>query len=147
MKFIPSQLAYLTADREARSNLRALAKYLAFLLALVSVYAIIFHVIKLEVEHERHSWVTGLYWTLVVMTTLGFGDITFSSDTGRVFSIVVLLSGVVFLLVMLPVLFIRAMNIYLAVYCRRLKPDLRIVSRIRTPATSRRFTGRVPTSC
>jgi hypothetical protein len=48
-----------------------------------------------------------LYWTLVVMTTLGFGDITFTSDIGRVFSIVVLLSGVVFLLVMLPFLFIR----------------------------------------
>ena len=67
----------------------------------------LFHVIKLNVEHEQHSWVTGLYWTLVVMTTLGFGDITFTSDIGRVFSIVVLLSGVVFLLVMLPFLFIR----------------------------------------
>ena len=41
------------------------------------------------------------------MTTLGFGDITFTSDTGRLFSMVVLLSGVVFLLVMLPFLFIR----------------------------------------
>ena len=41
------------------------------------------------------------------MSTLGFGDITFTSDTGRVFSIIVLLSGVVFLLVMLPFLFIR----------------------------------------
>ena len=30
VKFIPSQLAYLTTDREARGNLRALAKYLAF---------------------------------------------------------------------------------------------------------------------
>jgi Trk K+ transport system NAD-binding subunit len=107
MKFLPSQLAYLTTDREARANLRALTKYLAFLVALVAVYAVVFHVIKLEVEHERHSWVTGFYWTLVVMSTLGFGDITFTSDTGRVFSIIVLLSGVVFLLVMLPFLFIR----------------------------------------
>ena len=107
MKFLPSQLAYLTTDREARANLRALGKYLGFLAVLVTVYAVVFHVIKLEVEHERHSWVTGLYWTLVVMTTLGFGDITFTSDIGRVFSIIVLLSGVVFLLVMLPFLFIR----------------------------------------
>jgi voltage-gated potassium channel len=107
MKFIPSQLAYLTTDREARGNLRALGKYLAFLACLVAVYAVLFHVIKLNIEHEQHSWVTGLYWTLVVMTTLGFGDITFTSDIGRVFSIIVLLSGVVFLLVMLPFLFIR----------------------------------------
>ena len=107
MKFLPSQLAYLMTDREARANLRALAKYLAFLAALVALYAVVFHLIKLGIEHERHSWVTGFYWTLVVMTTLGFGDITFTSDAGRVFSIVVLLSGVVFLLVMLPFLFIR----------------------------------------
>ena len=40
------------------------------------------------------------------MTTLGFGDITFASDTGRLFSILVLLSGVVLLLVMLPFMFI-----------------------------------------
>jgi voltage-gated potassium channel len=107
MKFLPSQLAYLTADREAGANLRALARYLGFLAALVTAYAILFHVIKASVEHEQHSWITGFYWTLVVMTTLGFGDITFTSDIGRVFSIIVLLSGVVFLLVMLPFLFIR----------------------------------------
>jgi voltage-gated potassium channel len=107
MKFVPSQLAYLTSDREARANLGALLKYLGFLVVLVTVYAVLFHVIKLSVENEPHSWVTGFYWTLVVMTTLGFGDITFTSDTGRVFSIIVLLSGVVFLLVMLPFLFIR----------------------------------------
>src|SRR5688572_19681264 len=107
MKFIPSQLAYLTTDREAQTNLRALGKYLLFLAALAALYAVLFHVIKLNVEHEQHSWVTGLYWTLVVMTTLGFGDITFTSDIGRLFSMVVLVSGVVFLLVMLPFLFIR----------------------------------------
>ena len=107
MKFLPSQLAYLTTDREARANLRALGRYLAFLGGLVGVYAVLFHLIKLYVEEEQHSWITGLYWTLVVMTTLGFGDITFTSDTGRIFSILVLLSGVVFLLVMLPFLFIR----------------------------------------
>ena len=107
MKFLPSQIAYLTTDREARGNLRALFKYLTFLGVLATIYAVLFHVIKLNVEHEQHSWVTGFYWTLVVMTTLGFGDITFTSDIGRIFSIVVLLSGVVFLLVMLPFLFIR----------------------------------------
>jgi Trk K+ transport system NAD-binding subunit len=107
MKFLLSQLAFLTSEPEARANLGALAKYFAFLIVLVAVYAVLFHVIKLQVENEPHSWVTGIYWTLVVMTTLGFGDITFTSDIGRIFSIVVLLSGVVFLLVMLPFLFIR----------------------------------------
>jgi len=107
MKFLISQLAFLTSQPEARANLGALAKYFAFLIALVAVYTVLFHVIKLQVEGEPHSWITGIYWTLVVMTTLGFGDITFTSDIGRFFSIIVLLSGVVFLLVMLPFLFIR----------------------------------------
>jgi len=107
MKFFSSQLAYLTSEREARANLRALLGYLAFLAALITTYAVVFHLIKLHVEGEQHSWITGFYWTLVVMSTLGFGDIIFTSDIGKLFSIVVLLSGVVFLLVMLPFLFIR----------------------------------------
>src|SRR5690606_18873711 len=40
-------------------------------------------------------------------TTLGFGDITFQSDLGRIFSSVVLLSGVMFLLILLPFTFIE----------------------------------------
>jgi voltage-gated potassium channel len=107
MKFLVSQLAYLTTEREARANLRALFGYLGFLAGLITTYALLFHAIKLWAEGERHTWITGFYWTLVVMTTLGFGDITFTSDAGRFFSIIVLLSGVIFLLVVLPFQFIR----------------------------------------
>src|SRR5688572_14434326 len=128
MKFLLSQLAFLTSEPEARANLGALAKYFAFLIVLVAVYAVLFHVIKLQVEGEPHSWVTGIYWTLVVMTTLGFGDITFASDIGRVFSIVVLLSGVVFLLVMLPFLFIRLF------YAPWLEARIRLTAPRRVPA-------------
>lgn len=107
MKFIPSQLAYLIAEPELRTNLRSLFRYVAFLAALVTLYAVVFHLIMERVEDQSHSWITGFYWTLTVMTTLGFGDITFTSDIGRFFSMIVLLSGVVLLLVMLPFLFIR----------------------------------------
>ena len=58
-------------------------------------------------EGQRHSWLTGVYWTLTVMTTLGFGDITFNGDLGRFFSMIVLVSGVVFMLVLLPFTFIE----------------------------------------
>jgi voltage-gated potassium channel len=107
MKYLSSQLGFLFAAGESRENLAALLKYFAFLVLLVTAYAVLFHLIMGRIEGQQHSWITGFYWTLVVMTTLGFGDITFSSDVGRLFSIVVLLSGVVFLLVMLPFLFIR----------------------------------------
>jgi voltage-gated potassium channel len=106
VKFSGSQLAYFVGNREGRSNLRALLKFLLLLAAVITLFAVLFHVIKVQVEGEEHSWVTGFYWTLVVMTTLGFGDITFTSDIGRVFSIVVMLSGVVLLTVLLPFVFI-----------------------------------------
>ncbi|NJM56018.1 MAG: potassium channel protein, partial [Verrucomicrobiae bacterium] len=41
------------------------------------------------------------------MSTLGFGDITFHTDIGRLFSIVVLATGVIFMLVLLPFSFIE----------------------------------------
>jgi hypothetical protein len=82
-------------------------KYLAFLAAVIAVYSVIFHLIMLHAESRYHSWITGIYWTLTVMTTLGFGDITFTSDIGRLFSIIVLLSGIILLLILLPFMFIR----------------------------------------
>jgi voltage-gated potassium channel len=107
MKYLASQLGLLFAEGESRANLTALFKYFAFLAVMIAAYAVVFHLIMIRIEGQQHSWITGFYWTLVVMTTLGFGDITFTSDIGRVFSMVVLVSGVVFLLVMLPFLFIR----------------------------------------
>jgi Trk K+ transport system NAD-binding subunit len=106
MKFLTSQLTYLLTQREMRENLRALSKYLAFLAATVAVYSALFHALMIY-EGQSHSWLTGFYWTLTVMSTLGFGDITFHSDLGRTFSILVLLSGIVLLLIMLPFAFIR----------------------------------------
>ena len=107
MKYLSSQIGFLFSEGETRENLTALLKYFAFLLVMITVYAVLFHVIMGSVEGKEHSWITGFYWTLVVMTTLGFGDITFTTDIGRFFSLIVLVSGVVFLLVMLPFLFIR----------------------------------------
>ena len=73
---------------------------------MVAVYSILFHFI-MAAEGKDHTWLTGVYWTLTVMSTLGFGDITFQTDLGRVFSIVVLLSGMIFLLTLLPFMFIK----------------------------------------
>jgi Trk K+ transport system NAD-binding subunit len=101
MKFVGSQLAYFLTSGTSRRNLRLLRRYLLFLLGLVVLYSILFHALMLN-EGQRHSWLTGFYWTLTVMTTLGFGDITFQGDLGRGFSVLVLMSGVIFLLVVLP---------------------------------------------
>lgn len=99
-------MAAFLESRTSRSNLVALIKLLAVLFALITVYSIGFHYLMAYEGHE-HTWFTGIYWTLTVMSTLGFGDITFHTDTGRVFSLVVLITGVVFLLVLLPFTFIE----------------------------------------
>ncbi len=106
MKFIPSQLMYLLDERETRQNIVALLKFLVLMGVTIAVFSALFHVIMVY-EGQDHSWLTGLYWALTVMSTLGFGDITFRSDLGRVFSIVVLLTGIVMLLIVLPFTFIR----------------------------------------
>ncbi len=106
MKFLVSQLLYFLRDRPSRVNMIALLRFLALLVGLMTFYSILFHYL-MAYEGRQESWITGLYWTLTVMSTLGFGDITFHSDLGRLFSIVVLLSGIVFLLVLLPFTFIE----------------------------------------
>ena len=65
------------------------------------MYSTLFHAF-MEREGREYSWFTGVYWALTVMSTLGFGDITFTSTAGRMFSMVVLLSGTVFILILLP---------------------------------------------
>jgi len=107
LKFLVSQFSYFISDRQARRNLSALRTYLYFLGGIIILYSVLFHFLMEFFEEQEHSWITGLYWTLTVMSTLGFGDITFQSDVGRAFSLLVLASGVVLLLIMLPFAFIR----------------------------------------
>lgn len=106
MKFLAAQVTYLLQDRTARRNIGFLLKFVLLLVAVIALYSVLFHFI-MQREGQEHSWITGVYWTLTVMSTLGFGDITFSGDLGRLFSILVLLSGIIFLLVMLPFTFIQ----------------------------------------
>jgi Trk K+ transport system NAD-binding subunit len=101
-----SELLAILSQKQMQKNVRALSRYLVVLGVMIAVYSVLFHALMLY-EDRYHSWLTGLYWTLTVMTTLGFGDITFHSDPGRAFTIVVLLSGVVLLLIVLPYAFIR----------------------------------------
>ncbi len=106
MKYVVSQMTTFMQQTGVRRNVGYFLRFLLILVVLIVVYSLLFHYI-MEFEGKKHSWLTGFYWTLTVMTTLGFGDITFTSDLGRGFSLVVLLSGVILLLVMLPYAFIQ----------------------------------------
>ena len=106
MKFLPSQIIYFTQNRTTKRNFKLLFGFILVLAMLVVIYSILFHFIMLF-EEKEFSWITGFYWTLTVMSTLGFGDITFTSDLGKAFTMLVLISGILFLLVMLPFTFIQ----------------------------------------
>ncbi|OEU50028.1 MAG: potassium transporter TrkA [Desulfobulbaceae bacterium S3730MH12] len=106
MKYLPSQLLFFFRNKSTKRNMVLLVKFLAFIIAIIFLYSVFFHVIMLH-EGKNFSWVTGFYWTLTVMSTLGFGDITFSTDLGLLFTLLVLISGVVLLLIMLPFSFIQ----------------------------------------
>jgi Trk K+ transport system NAD-binding subunit len=106
MKTMATQLTLLLSSGQTRTNLGLLIKFSLVLVFFFILYSILFHMLMLY-EGRQYTWITGFYWTLTTMSTLGFGDITFSSDVGKLFSVVVLLSGIVFLLVMLPFTFIQ----------------------------------------
>lgn len=107
MKTLGAQLASLVGDRARyRRQFAPFSLYIAVLTGFVLLFGWLFHVI-MAWEGQEHTWFTGVYWALTVMSTLGFGDITFHTDLGRVFSSVVLLTGVFLLLIILPFLFIR----------------------------------------
>ena len=105
MKLIFSELILLITKKQER-NIWKLIKFFLALIAMVTVYSSLFHFLMIF-ENREFSWITGFYWTLTVMSTLGFGDITFATDLGKMFSIIVLMSGIVFLLTMLPFTFIQ----------------------------------------
>jgi Trk K+ transport system NAD-binding subunit len=106
MKYLTSQLLYFVQNKTIKKNIHILAKFLLIIFITIIIYSILFHFI-MEYEGKHYSWFTGFYWTLTVMSTLGFGDITFTSDLGRALSMVVLLTGIIFLLILLPFTVIR----------------------------------------
>jgi len=100
------QLLFFFQNKTARRNFITLAKFFALLVLIVAFYSVLFHVIMLY-EGRNFSWITGVYWSLTVMSTLGFGDITFHTDLGLLFTLLVLLSGILFMLIILPFTFIQ----------------------------------------
>ena len=106
MRSIAGQIFYFMRRGSGRRNVRLLVNFLIVLAAMVVVYSALFQLL-MEWEGQEHSWLSGFYWTFVTMSTTGFGDITFHTDPGRIFSLIVLFSGTIFMLVLLPVMIIQ----------------------------------------
>ncbi|GHV53426.1 potassium transporter [Deltaproteobacteria bacterium] len=106
MKFIFSQMTFFLAEQSNQRNLRFMKRFMLVALGLIALYTALFHAL-MWMEGRDFSLIAGLYWTLTVMTTLGFGDIAFVGDLGRAFTILVTLSGIMLFMLVLPFTFIR----------------------------------------
>jgi voltage-gated potassium channel Kch len=100
-RFFSRHPLHLLQRITSRSNAMLLLRLFISLIVILVLYSFLFHYL-MHSEGQEHSIVTGLYWTLSTMTTLGLGDITFVSDEGRFFTIIVVCTGILFLLVLLP---------------------------------------------
>ena len=79
MKLLLTLLPALLTQTTGRRNQRIVIGFLLFTTVLVALFSIVFHQI-MAYEGRDYSYITGVYWTLTVMSTLGFGDITFTSE-------------------------------------------------------------------
>jgi len=97
----PRELLRLVTIRQRQRSVRLMLWMVLALVAMIAAYSIAFHYL-MALEGRSFSWPSGLYWALTTMTTLGYGDITFESDIGMLFSVFVLVSGVLLFLMLLP---------------------------------------------
>lgn len=73
-------------------------RFIALMVLLVAVYSLIFVALMLNEGHpEFANPIIAIYWVIVTMTTVGYGDIVFRSPAGHLFSSFVSLSGITIL--------------------------------------------------
>jgi voltage-gated potassium channel len=78
--------------------LRRVLCYVLAAFLLVALYGVIFmELMSFEGQLDNVDPVTAVYWVIITMTTVGYGDVVFESLPGRVFSSVVGLSGIIIL--------------------------------------------------
>lgn len=75
---------------------RSAARAVLLVVLVVVVYSTIYMILmRQEGRPELADPVNAVYWVIMTMTTVGYGDIVFRSHVGYLFSIVVSLSGIV----------------------------------------------------
>ena len=68
------------------------------MLLVLLVYSLVFMALmSFEGQSQNVNLATAVYWVVVTMTTLGYGDIVFKSAIGYFFTIIVALSGIAIL--------------------------------------------------
>jgi len=83
---------------------RSLLIFIAIAIILVVVYSLAFLYIMHTFEDKSYDFYDSLYWVITTMVTLGSGDIRFVTNVGKIFVIIVSLTGIVlFFAILIPV--------------------------------------------
>ena len=83
---------------------KSLLIYVAATALLVVVYSFVFIFLMVSAEGRAYTAVDAVYWVITTMTTQGAGDIVFVSSIGKIFSMVVELTGIVlFFAILIPI--------------------------------------------
>ena len=86
---------------------RSIVLYLIVVICLVLVYSSIFLFLMFGEAHHipeqrtNLNMVTAIYWVITTMTTVGYGDVHFTEGIGRLFSVIVSISGVILIFALL----------------------------------------------
>ena len=83
---------------------KSLLIYVAATVLLVVVYSLVFLFLMVSAEGRSYTAVDAVYWVITTMTTQGVGDIVFVSSIGRIFAVLVELTGIVlFFAILIPI--------------------------------------------
>jgi Trk K+ transport system NAD-binding subunit len=83
---------------------KSLLIYVAATALLVVVYSFVFLFLMVSAEGRSYTAVDAVYWVITTMTTQGAGNIVFVSSIGKIFSMVVELTGIVlFFAILIPI--------------------------------------------
>ncbi|MFA6979953.1 MAG: NAD-binding protein [Ignavibacteriaceae bacterium] len=97
---------FFLGKRTSRRNAILISRLVFVLLFLLAGNSVLFRYL-MNLENRDYSWITCFYWTATNMSTLGLGDITFQSDPGRLFNVYVAVSGLAFILILVPFTFVK----------------------------------------
>ncbi len=74
---------------------KSIFAYISLSILLVLIYSLVFQYLMSAYENREYGFITAIYWVIGSMTTVGYGDIYFNSTIGHLFSVIVVLSGII----------------------------------------------------
>ncbi|MEI7827040.1 MAG: NAD-binding protein [Euryarchaeota archaeon] len=83
---------------------KSLLIFLVATVLFIIVYSYVFLFLMASAEGRSYSIIDAVYWVIATMTTQGLGDIAFKSGVGRIFVVLVMLTGIIiFFVILIPV--------------------------------------------